>query len=156
MWWILTKKYLEFYTSVPFNPPNSARRLILSHQKLTQGYRHAGSVVKKPTAYEGDGGLIPRSGRSLGGGQKNPTPVFLPGESHGQQEPGGLQPTGSHRIRLTEQLNNNNQSLFTTKTNVQCSFKDSLDTISSILKRHYRKGGARGHYRKCGYTDDWP
>ena len=32
----------------------------------------------------GDMGLIPGWGRSSGGGNGNPTPVFLPGESHGQ------------------------------------------------------------------------
>ena len=28
-----------------------------------------------------------------------PTPVFLPGESHGQGEPGGLQSIGLQRVR---------------------------------------------------------
>ena len=32
----------------------------------------------------GDAGSIPESGRSPGGGNGNPIPVFLPGESHGQ------------------------------------------------------------------------
>ena len=27
-----------------------------------------------------------------------PTPVFLPGESHGTGEPSGLPPMGSHRV----------------------------------------------------------
>ena len=43
-----------------------------------------GSVVKESTclaADTGDGGLIPRSGRSPEGGKGHPTPVFLPGES---------------------------------------------------------------------------
>ena len=29
----------------------------------------------------------------------HPTPDFLPGESHGQRGPGGLQFTGPHRVR---------------------------------------------------------
>ena len=33
-----------------------------------------------------------------------PTPVFLPGESPWTEEPGGLQPIGSQRVRHTEQL----------------------------------------------------
>ena len=33
----------------------------------------------------GDECLIPGSGRSPGGGNGKPTPVFLPGESHGQR-----------------------------------------------------------------------
>ena len=37
----------------------------------------------------GDPGSIPGLGRSPGEGEWLPTPVFLPGEFHGQ-EPGGL------------------------------------------------------------------
>ena len=47
-----------------------------------------GSVVKNPPANGGHTGLISGLGRSPGEGQ--PTPVFLPRESHGQ-EPGGVQ-----------------------------------------------------------------
>jgi len=39
-------------------------------------------VVNNLSASAGDADLIPGLGRSLGGGQ--PTPVLLPGESHGQ------------------------------------------------------------------------
>ena len=47
-----------------------------------------------------------------------PTPVFLPGESHGQEERGGLQSLGPQRVRTvhrvaesdtTERVNNNNK-----------------------------------------------
>ena len=48
-----------------------------------------GSVVKNPPAYAGDMGLISRSGRSPGGGNRQPTPVFLPGEFHGQRSLAG-------------------------------------------------------------------
>ncbi|CAI9167861.1 unnamed protein product [Rangifer tarandus platyrhynchus] len=41
-----------------------------------------------------DGGSIPGSGRSPGGGHGNP-PVFLPGESHGQRSLAGFQSIGS-------------------------------------------------------------
>ena len=40
------------------------------------------SVVKNPPTSAGDAGSIPGSGRSSGRGN---TPVFLPGESHGQR-----------------------------------------------------------------------
>ena len=36
--------------------------------------------------------LIPGSGRSLGGVGWQPTPVFLPGESHGQRSLAGYSP----------------------------------------------------------------
>ena len=39
---------------------------------------------KESSCNAGDMDLIPGSGRSPGEGHGNPTPVFLPGESHGQ------------------------------------------------------------------------
>ena len=44
----------------------------------------------------GDEGLILGSGRSPGGGAWQPTPVFLPGESHGQKSLVGYS-TQSHK-----------------------------------------------------------
>ena len=41
-----------------------------------------GSVVKNPANVE-DAGSVPGSGRFLGEVNGNPTPVFLPGKSHG-------------------------------------------------------------------------
>ena len=49
-------------------------------------------VVKNPPANAGDVrdvGSVPGSGRSPRGGHGNPTPVFLPGESHGQRSLAG-------------------------------------------------------------------
>ena len=49
-------------------------------------------MVKNPPAKTGgtrDVGSIPGSGRPLGGGHGQPTPVFLPGESQGQRSLGG-------------------------------------------------------------------
>ena len=44
-------------------------------------------------------GLIPRWGRSLGGRRKwQPTPVFLPGKSHGQRSLAGYSPWGCKRV----------------------------------------------------------
>ena len=54
-----------------------------------------GLVVKNPPANAGDVrdvGSIPGWGRSPGGGQWQPTPVFLPGESHGQRSLAGYSP----------------------------------------------------------------
>ena len=42
-------------------------------------------MVKNLPTNVGDVGSIPGSGRSSGGGNGNPTPVFLSGESHGQR-----------------------------------------------------------------------
>ena len=53
-----------------------------------------GSAVKNLPANAGDVGSIPGLGRSPGGGNGNPTPVFLPGESHGQRSLVGYSPRG--------------------------------------------------------------
>ena len=44
-----------------------------------------GSAVKNPPANAGDAGSFPGSGKSPQGRKWQPTPVFLPGESHGQR-----------------------------------------------------------------------
>ena len=55
-----------------------------------------GSDSTEPTCNAGDLGLLPRSGRVSGARQ--PTPVFLPGDPV-TEEAGGLQSTGSQRVR---------------------------------------------------------
>ena len=60
-------------------------------------------VVKKPPASAGDirdTGSIPRSGRSPGEGHSN-TPVFLPGESHGQRSLEGYSSKSHSQTRLS-------------------------------------------------------
>ena len=52
-----------------------------------------GSAGKESTCNVGDLDSIPELGRSPGGGQGN-TPVFLPGESHGQRSLVGYSPWG--------------------------------------------------------------
>ena len=42
-------------------------------------------MVKNPPASTGDTGSVLGSGRSPGGRAWQPTPVFLPGKSHGQR-----------------------------------------------------------------------
>ena len=52
-------------------------------------------AIKNPPVNAGDArnaGLLPGSGRSLGGGNDNPTLVFLTGESHGQRNLAGYSP----------------------------------------------------------------
>ena len=52
-------------------------------------------VAKNPPANAGDikdVGSVPGSGRSPGGGTLQPTPVFLPRESHGQRSLVGYSP----------------------------------------------------------------
>ena len=61
-----------------------------------------GSGVKNPPASAGDVGSIPRSGRSPGEGNWEPTPVFLPGKSHGQRSLVGYSPWGRKESDTTE------------------------------------------------------
>ena len=64
-------------------------------------------MVKNPPVNAGDAGnvgSIPGLGRCPAGGHGNPTPMFLPGESHGQRNLAGYIPWG-HTAWDTEQLN---------------------------------------------------
>ena len=54
----------------------------------------SGSDGKESACNVGDLGSIPGSGRSPGGGHGLPTPVFLPGEFHGQRSLTGYRPCG--------------------------------------------------------------
>ena len=50
----------------------------------------------------GDLGSIPRLGRFPGEGNGKPTPVFLPGESHGQRSLVGYSPWGHKELDMAE------------------------------------------------------
>ena len=63
-----------------------------------------GSDGKVSPSNVGDLGLIPGSERSPGEGNGNPTPVFLPGESHGWRSLVGYSPWGHKESDTTERL----------------------------------------------------
>ena len=64
-----------------------------------------GSVGKASACNEGDLGSIPGSGRSPGEGNKwQPTPVLLPGKSHGQRNLVDYSPWDHKKSDTTEQL----------------------------------------------------
>ena len=60
------------------------------------------SEVKASAWNAGDPGSIPESGRSLGEGNGKPTPVLLPGESHGGKNLVGYSPRGCKELDTTE------------------------------------------------------
>ena len=70
---------------------------VVSKKDLLKGVP-GGSVVKNPPAVQRLG-LNPWVGKIPWRREWQPTPVLLPGESHGQEEPGGLQSMGWHRVR---------------------------------------------------------
>ena len=61
-----------------------------------------GSDSKESTCIAGDLRPFPWLGRSPGGGYDNPTPVFLPGESHGQKSLVGYSPWGHKQSDVAE------------------------------------------------------
>ena len=66
---------------------------------ICETYPQVALVVKNPSAYAGDrrdAVLILRLGRSP------PTPIFLPGESHGQRSLEGYSPYGHKELDTTE------------------------------------------------------
>ena len=62
------------------------------------------SDSKESACNAGDPGLIPRLGKSPGEGNGNPSPAFLPGESHGQRSLKGYSPWGCTESDMTEGL----------------------------------------------------
>ena len=78
----------------PASPPASEMRLQHAWASLV-----AQTVKNPPDNADGrDTGLIPGSGRSAGEGNWQLTPVFLPGEFHGQRRLEGYSPP-DHRVR---------------------------------------------------------
>ena len=84
----------------------SRTEVIIAH---TQTDRHLKGLldimIKNPPAnagYEKDSGSILGSGRSSGVENGNPTPVFLPGNSHGQRSLVGYSPWGRKESDRTE------------------------------------------------------
>ena len=75
--------------------PSGSHHLIASQEVL---------VVKSQPANARDirdsnSGSVPGVGKIPWRRAWQPTPVFLPGKSHGQRKPGGLQPVGLQRVR---------------------------------------------------------
>ena len=72
-----------------------------------------GTRGKEPTCQAGD---VRHTGSTLGqedplGKEMQLTPVFLPGESHGQRSPAGYSPWGHNALDTIEQLSTANTIL---------------------------------------------
>ena len=74
-----------------------------------------GSEVKASACNVGDLGSIPGWGRFPWRRKWQPTPVFLPGESHGQRSLVGYSPRGCKELGMTERLHSLTVSLFQTQ-----------------------------------------
>ena len=99
----ILKIYLfKFWTFFPF----SFHLFVLSNWRcfcLYMGFS-GGSEVKASACNEGDVGLIPGLERSPWRRKWQSTPVFFPGESHGQRSLVGCNPRGRKESDTTERL----------------------------------------------------
>ena len=75
----------------------------IAGQSVQSGF-HSGSDCKEYTCNAADLGLIPGQGRSPWRREWQLTPVFLPGESHGQRSLAGYNPWGCKESDTTERL----------------------------------------------------
>ena len=78
---------------------------------------------KESACNVGDLSSSPRLRKIPHGRKWQPTPVFLPGESLLTEEPGGLQPMGSQRVR------------YNIATEQQCSNSYPILNVSSVSYR---------------------
>ena len=112
------------------------RILILSFFILIVPYLHGGlphgSVVKNLPANAGDWGSIPGSGRWRKKWQ--PTPVFLPGKSHGQRSLADYRPWGGKRVEHKQRLNNSLHGTFLWRFPNACHLE--LDGYIHYLSLH--------------------
>ena len=79
------------------------RFLLLEHLEAPMGFP-GGSEVKASASNMGDLGSIPGLGRFPWRRVWQPTPVSLPGESHGQRSLAGYSPWGHKELDMTERL----------------------------------------------------
>ena len=94
-----------------------------------------GSVVKNPPAIAGvseDTSLIPGSRRFPWRRKWQPTPVFLPGESHGQRSLVGCSPRGHKELDMTERLS---MTVMTRELSspIVCSQKTKTENRNNII-----------------------
>ena len=68
----------------------------------TMQYFPGGSDGKESACNARDLGSVPALGRSPGEGDDNPTPVFLPGKSHGQRSLADYSPFGCKESDTTK------------------------------------------------------
>ena len=100
-------------------------------QNSVKGFS-GGSAVKNLPANAEDVGLIPASARFPWRRKWQPTPVILPGKSHGQRSQAGCSPWGSKSVEYTEQLNNN--KIYSQSHSVLCSAQ-SLQSRPTLCNR---------------------
>ena len=84
-------------------------------------------MVKNAPANVGDSGFIFGVSKITCGRQWQPTPVFLPGKSHGQRSLVGYSPWGCKESDTTEQLNHKQLSDSVNKQDLHAIIKETLE-----------------------------
>ena len=107
------------------------RKGVLKQMQLSLGASQVALVVKNLLASAGDRlRFDPWIGKISWRRKWQPTPVLLPGKSHGQNEPGELQSMGvTKELYSSERLNNNNRVSLTLQEGAQ---NPSIRPLTSI------------------------
>ena len=82
----------------------------------------------------GDMDLIPGSGRSPGGGNWQPTTVFLPGKIPWTEKPGGLYNPWGHKDLDTTEATEHTQSYTILKFKMHMAFEQALPSLDIYSK----------------------
>ena len=93
-----------------------------------------GSGVKNPSR---DMGLIPGSGRFPQRKKRQPTPVFLPGKSHGQRNLVGYSPWGCKRVGhdlATKYTHSDSHMLVSNHSGRVCVSFTQLTLVVNLIK----------------------
>ena len=93
-----------FYDLLSFKKMHFMLKTGILYHLSHQGSFLGNSAGKESACNARRPGLIPGLGRSPGEGEQLPTPVFWPGEFHGQRSLAGYSPWGHKESDTTERL----------------------------------------------------
>ena len=103
---LCNKSFVVMSTAFTVSVPEV--HFILRNHFLCSPIGFPGSSASKESAYDagnaGDAGSIPGLGRFPWRREWQPTPLFLPGEHHGQRSLVGYSPWGHKELDITERL----------------------------------------------------
>ena len=91
---------------------------------------------KKPPANAEDLGLIPGWGRSPGGGNGKPPPVFWPGEPHGQRSLAGYSPWG-HKSQTLLSKHTHQQEHLIPLSRIQSYSHSSFHQFEHLIREQF-------------------
>ena len=93
-------------------------------------------MVKNPLANARERRIDPWVGKISWNRKRQPTPVFLPGKSHGQRSLAGYSPWGHKESDMTEQLNNKRREGEVGGKSTECEVMDTKRGKYSRVSGH--------------------